>query len=165
MDLILCRHLQEAISMELLYVKCGRYMRLLLIMQQQISDAPPSYRSPSPEEHFTPDTRKPSNTAASFKSEDSVPATTGSAVKDTAASAAAAAPTYEEIKAKLAEAQATIAGYAQEGGLRLRKVAKGETENATVNDIANRVQSSQGVPVQIVAALCFMSFLLAYFFF
>ena len=79
----------------------------------------------------------------------------------------AAVPTYDEIKAKLADAQATIASYAQEGGLRMRKVAKGETDNQTVNDIANKVQQSQGggVPLQIVALLCLLSFLLAYLFF
>lgn len=131
----------------------------------QPSEAPPQYRSPSPEEHFTPDTRRSNNVAPSVKSEDSTTAPAASGIKDTAASVVAAAPTYEEIKAKLAEAQATIAGYAQDGGLRLRKVANGETENATVNEIAHKVQNSQGVPVQIVAALCFLSFLLAYFFF
>ncbi len=75
-------------------------------------------------------------------------------------------PTYEEMKAKLAEAQATIASYSQEAGLRMRKVAKGETSNETVNNLAQQVQqSTQGVPLQIVAALCLISFLLAYLFF
>ena len=70
------------------------------------------------------------------------------------------------MKAKLADAQATIASYAQAGGVRARKVAAGETSNATVNDISNRVQQgAQGVPLQIVAALCLLSFLLAYLFF
>jgi len=72
---------------------------------------------------------------------------------------------YDELKVKLAEAQATIASYAQEGGLRMRKVAKGETSNETVNEIAHRVQTTQGVPLQVVAALCLVSFLLAYLFF
>jgi hypothetical protein len=72
---------------------------------------------------------------------------------------------YEEMKAKLAEAQATIANYAQEGGLRMRKVAAGETSNKTVNDVAHQIQGAQGVPLQIVAALCLVSFLLAYLFF
>jgi len=72
---------------------------------------------------------------------------------------------YDEMKSKLAEAQATIQSYAQEGGLRMRKVAKGETSNQAVNDIANRVQATQGVPLQVVAALCLVSFLLAYLFF
>jgi deoxyribose-phosphate aldolase len=72
---------------------------------------------------------------------------------------------YDELKVKLAEAQATIASYAQEGGMRMRKVAKGETSNETVNQIAHRVQTTQGVPLQVVAALCLVSFLLAYLFF
>jgi hypothetical protein len=72
---------------------------------------------------------------------------------------------YEELKQKLAEAQATIAGYANEGGLRMRKVAKGETSNETVNAVANKVNANQGVPLQIVAALCLISFLLAYLLF
>jgi len=71
---------------------------------------------------------------------------------------------YDEMKAKLAEAQATIASYADEGGLRMRKVAKGETGNKTVDDVAHRVQAA-GVPLHIVAALCLVSFLLAYLFF
>jgi hypothetical protein len=74
-------------------------------------------------------------------------------------------PSYDELKAKLADAQATIASYAQEGGLRMRKVAAGETNNATVNEMAHKMQGSQGVPLQIVAALCLLSFLLAYIFF
>lgn len=72
---------------------------------------------------------------------------------------------YEELKAKYDEAQATISSYAQEGGLRMRKLAKGETSNETVNDIAHRVHETQGVPLQIAAALCLISFLLAYLFF
>jgi len=125
-------------------------------------NAPPSYRSPSPEEHFTPDTRR-SVATPSIKAEDDTSAR--GTVQNTVAAVTAAAPSYDEIKAKLADAQATIASYANEGGLKLRKVAKGETENQTVNDIANRVQQNQGVPLQIVAVLCLLSFLLAYLFF
>lgn len=72
---------------------------------------------------------------------------------------------YEDLKAKYDEAQATISSYASEGGLRMRKVAQGETSNETVNAIAHKVQDAPGVPVQIVAALCLLSFLLAYLFF
>lgn len=82
-----------------------------------------------------------------------------------AAVADAVPMSYEEMKAKLADAQATIANYAQEGGVRMRKVAQGETSNATVNDVAHRVQGNQGVPLPIVAALCLISFLLAFLFF
>jgi len=72
----------------------------------------------------------------------------------------------EELKAELAQARATIASYSQEGGLRLRKVVNGETSNETVNEISTKLQQgAEGVPVQIVAALCLLSFLLAYLFF
>jgi hypothetical protein len=69
------------------------------------------------------------------------------------------------MKAKLAEAQATIASYAQDGGLRMRKAAQGESGNKTVDEVVNRIQEPQGVPLQVVAALCLVSFLLAYLFF
>lgn len=73
---------------------------------------------------------------------------------------------YEELKAKLAEAQAAISAYAQEGGLRMRKVAAGETGNKTVDDVAHQVAAgAQGVSIPITAFLCLISFLLAYFFF
>ncbi|TVY22118.1 Vesicle-associated membrane protein-associated protein [Lachnellula hyalina] len=116
--------------------------------------APPAYsnqRSPSPEQTFTPETTSRRSLAPSIKLEESP----------------APAATYDEIKAKLAEAQATIASYTQEGGVRLRKVANGETSNETVNELAHKMQASasQGVPLQIVAALCLLSFLLAYVFF
>lgn len=144
--------------------------------------APPAYsnRSPSPEEAYTPATRMSTNIVGPVskieeepaankhlgdaKASSTNPATSGALAS--AASAVGASPeTLEALKAKLADAQATIASYAQEGGLRMRKVAAGETTNATVNDMANRVQGPQGVPVQIVAALCLLSFLLAYLFF
>ena len=81
-----------------------------------------------------------------------------------AASSGSTSPSYEELKAKLADAQATIASYAQEGGLRMRKAAKGES-GSKVDEVVNQIQTTQGVPLQIVAILCLVSFLLAYLFF
>jgi hypothetical protein len=69
------------------------------------------------------------------------------------------------LKAKLAEAQATISSYAKEGGLRMRKAAQGESGNKAVDEVVNQIQAAQGVPLQIVAILCLVSFLLAYLFF
>lgn len=129
--------------------------------------APPAYsnRSPSPEETFTPDNRRTSSVVKN-DDESAKSATSNQAGPSIAQQAAAAAPTYEEIKAQLEAAQATLASYAKEGGLRMRKVAKGETDNETVNNIAHQVQAgTQGVPLQIVAALCLISFLLAYLLF
>ncbi|CZT09255.1 hypothetical protein WAI453_005694 [Rhynchosporium graminicola] len=125
-------------------------------------------RSPSPEEAYTPETRR---STIGTKTDTETP-TNRSSASNLAASIPAAVSnatpmSYEEMKAKLAEAQATISSYANEGGLRMRKVAKGETNNETVNNIAHQVQATgnQGVPLQIVAALCLISFLLAFFFF
>ncbi|KAH8772090.1 PapD-like protein [Hyaloscypha finlandica] len=139
--------------------------------------APPAYtsqRSPSPEEAaYTPDTRRSVGGAPAVRLEDE-PSNARSLgeVKSSASNPAmpsnpppAVPLSYDELKVKLAEAQATIASYAQEGGMRMRKVAKGETSNETVNQIAHRVQTTQGVPLQVVAALCLVSFLLAYLFF
>lgn len=75
----------------------------------------------------------------------------------------------EELKAQLAQAQATISSYAsqaQDGGLRMRKSdsTAATTSSAEASNLAT-VQGSQGVPIQIVAALCLLSFLLAYIFF
>ncbi|PVH80676.1 VAMP-associated protein [Cadophora sp. DSE1049] len=131
--------------------------------------APPAYsnqRSPSPEETYTPDARR---STIGTKPDTDTP-TAKSSASNLASSIPAAVTnatpmSYEEMKVKLAEAQATISSYAQEGGVRMRKVAKGETSNETVNNLAHQVQSNQGVPLQIVAALCLISFLLAYLFF
>ncbi|KAF4625109.1 hypothetical protein G7Y89_g13061 [Cudoniella acicularis] len=144
--------------------------------------APPAYtnaRSPSPEETFTPENTRRSIPAsaptvkieeepANIRSFGDAKASAHNPATTSAASAVSSTvPTsVEELKAQLAEAKATIASYAQEGGLRMRKAAVGETSNDTVNHIAQQVQQgSQGVPLQIAAALCLLSFLLAYLFF
>ncbi|CAD6445160.1 d5a8566e-ad84-46f8-a701-972ecfd2eeba [Sclerotinia trifoliorum] len=143
--------------------------------------APPAYRSPSPEEDFTPATNRVvsggSGPSASVSVSDEPvgnrnlgdarsstfdPATNSNAA-DTAPTGIPA--TVEELQAQLAEAKKTIASYAEQGGLRMRKLANGETSNETVNEVATKLQGVDGVPVQIVAALCFFSFLLAYLFF
>lgn len=99
------------------------------------------------------------------------PATNSGTVKEAVTSAAAAVsdavPTsVEELKAQLAQAQATIASYTQDGGLRMRKAVGGTAERtADATTAAVQQVTSEGVPVQIVALLCLLSFLLAYLFF
>lgn len=98
------------------------------------------------------------------------PATSISSVKDSISSAAApitkAVPTsYEDLKAQLTAAQATIASYGQEGGVRMRKAAGTSVDAVAASADSVRQQAAEGVPVQIVAALCLLSFLLAYLFF
>jgi hypothetical protein len=98
------------------------------------------------------------------------PATSTASIKDSVTSSAAAVsnsvPTsYEDLKAQLAQAQATIASYSQEGGLRMRKAAGASADTVAASADSVRQQAAEGVPVQIVAALCLLSFLLAYLFF
>lgn len=80
-----------------------------------------------------------------------------------AAVASTAQMTYDELKAKLSQAETQIASL-KDSGLRQRKVPG--TNEKTVGQVAQQVkQTVEGVPVQIVALLCLLSFLLAYFFF
>ncbi|SPN97517.1 related to (VAMP)-associated protein [Cephalotrichum gorgonifer] len=75
-------------------------------------------------------------------------------------------PTYEELKAKLAASENIIEGLRQE--LQLRK-RKGATENEKSTAPAQQAtvirQEPSGVPVKVVAILCFLTFLLSYIFF
>ncbi|KAF7858557.1 hypothetical protein EAF04_009157 [Stromatinia cepivora] len=146
--------------------------------------APPAYRSPSPEEHFTPATNRvvsgnsgpaPSvsvsdEPAGNRHLGDARSSAFNPATNRESNASAVTAPTgipasVEELQAQLAEAKKTIASYAEQGGLRMRKVANGETSNEAVGEMATKLQGVEGVPVQIVAALCLLSFLLAYLFF
>lgn len=79
----------------------------------------------------------------------------------------AAQLTYEELKAKLSEAQGEIAQL-KDSGLRQRNVkgaSSSEKSSQGQPTQALREQPAAGVSVQIVAILCLLSFLLAYFFF
>lgn len=82
-----------------------------------------------------------------------------------------AVETYEEIKAKLAQAEATIAQLKNDAasGLRQRKAAvTSEADNSKPSqpELAQVTrQGTEGVSVKVVAILCFVSFMLAYFFF
>ncbi len=91
-----------------------------------------------------------------------------------ASSAVNAVPTSgDDLRAQLAQAKATITKMTQqadEQGLRQRKadaVNQDSRERITTGTTGMGVQQqpAEGVPVQIVAALCLLSFLLAYFLF
>jgi len=79
----------------------------------------------------------------------------------------------DDVRAQLAAAKSTIARLTTqvgEQGLRQRKVDavnQDSRERITTGTTGMGVQQqpADGVPVQIVAALCLLSFLLAYFFF
>ena len=83
-----------------------------------------------------------------------------------AAASSAANATYEELKVQLEKAQATIAQLKQDqGGLRQRKGGSSEEKTATAQVAQQVRQGTEGVPVQMTAILCLVSFLLAYLFF
>lgn len=79
----------------------------------------------------------------------------------------------DDLRAQLSEAKATILKLRQQGedqGLRQRTaeaVNQDSRERITTGTTGMGIQRqpADGVPVQIVAALCLLSFLLAYFFF
>ena len=98
-----------------------------------------------------------------------------SAISAAASSVVNAVPTSgEDVRAQLAEARATITKLrqqAEEQVLRQRKndaVLQDSRERITTGTTGMGVlqqPAPTGVPVQIVAALCLLSFLLAYFLF
>jgi dsRNA-specific ribonuclease len=112
------------------------------------------------------DEKPPSYSASSPSPQFGSPAPTEKSVlAESAHSVAAAIPTStEELKAQLAAAQRQIAKLTQDlkdPAVRQRKVAEAQEKVQTV------VQQSQdgGVPLHIAAALCLVSFLIAYLFF
>jgi hypothetical protein len=94
------------------------------------------------------------------------PKTTVSQIKPQIA-VAAQPPTYEELKRKLAAADVTIESLRQELSLRQRRIDTGSEKTAAqVHQLATATRPvSEGVPVKIVAILCFLTFLLSYIFF
>jgi hypothetical protein len=138
---------------------------------------PPAYSSPSEERSVTdapaPNIKRErdddhadfASVGQAASSSRSAPSTAIESVK------AAAAGTKEELQAQLAKAQEKIAQLTQEvqSGLRQRKIpgVPDEKAGAPVGEQLATVmrQGSEGVPIKIVAMLCLVSFLLAYFFF
>lgn len=78
--------------------------------------------------------------------------------------------TYEELKEKLSKAEAQIASLKDQAASGLRQrlpVAKSDNKSAAPAQALAQAQTqgTEGVPIQITAILCLISFLLAYFFF
>lgn len=115
----------------------------------------------------TQDTQKPEPEPVQSTTCSAPAAAAVAAVKSTATD------TYDELKDQLAKAEATIASLKNEAasGLRQRKAAVAKTLDeknvaGQAQDLAQAVrQGTEGVPVQVAAVLCLVSFLLAYFFF
>ncbi|KAL9126292.1 MAG: hypothetical protein Q9217_004641 [Psora testacea] len=169
-----------------LSARFGRRKKCLLA-QHPVEDAPPAYGSGTPsygsphQEAVTPNTRsiptesRPStDTKSVAESLTNAAASASSTMGVAASSVAHTFPTSsEELKAQLAQAKdiiASLTSQVEEQGLRQRKmdaVNQDSRERITTGTTGMGVQQqpADGVPVQIVAALCLLSFLLAYFFF
>ena len=164
------------------------FSQRLIASQHLGNDAPPAYGSPAPSygspapEAVTPSTRS-ANAADSHSFNDSksmtesasnAAASAQSTLGAAASSVVSAVPmSGDDVRTQLAQAKATIARMTQqseEQGLRQRKtdaVNQDSRERITTGTMGMGVQQqpADGVPVQIVAALCLLSFLLAYFLF
>jgi hypothetical protein len=136
-------------------------------------EEPPAYSSPSPQfgspaTHSavtSSDSKAAGVKSAVAENASSAAAATSSTFSSAAAAVSNAVPTsQEELKQQLADAKAQISkltSQLSDPQARQRKVQEASEKMQTV------VQQSgeTGVPVQIVAGLCLLSFLLAYFFF
>lgn len=76
-------------------------------------------------------------------------------------------PPKEELKRELSNTQANVGALREQEGLRQRKGISAAEDIPSVPEVAAaiRPQGTEGVPIQVVAILCLVSFLLAYFFF
>ncbi|KAI4223959.1 MAG: hypothetical protein L6R36_005032 [Xanthoria steineri] len=144
-------------------------------------EAPPAYGSPAPSFGSPgPEAVTPMNRSTDTKSQIDSSGTHSTVPHNQSRASAAvsniaqAVPTSgEDLRAQLADAKATISRLTQqakEQGLRQRKadaVNQDSRERITTGTTGMGVQQqpADGVPVQLVAALCLLSFLLAYFFF
>ena len=138
-------------------------------------DQPPSYSSPSPQA-VTPQ-RSAVGPTSTFDEKPEGAKSRGDAVNSAhnpaqssgvAAAVASAIPTsQDDVRRQLEDAKATIARLQEQAtsGLRQRNVAGSGEKSTSQNGLATKAGSSGGVSVQIVALLCLLCFLIAYFFF
>ncbi|KAI1421095.1 putative integral ER membrane protein Scs2 [Xylaria sp. FL1777] len=122
--------------------------------------APPAYSSPSAgrsEPKLSAEEESHPQEKASFAAPVAVATTKNSE------------PTFEEVKEQLLQAEKLIAQLKKDdSGLRQRKIAgiAEDKPSAKPSELAQAARAgTEGVPVQIAAILCLLSFLLAYAFF
>ncbi|PNY27539.1 Uncharacterized protein TCAP_02530 [Tolypocladium capitatum] len=135
-------------------------------------EASRTYSSPRPNAESTPLSAPPPYTSDDAKDDDDDYKSDRpkSAVSQAATSVATAVPetaqvAYEELKAKLAQAETQIANL-KDSGLRQRNVPAATAEvRKPGGQVAQAVKQPEGVSVKTVAILCLLSFLLAYLFF
>jgi hypothetical protein len=137
-------------------------------------DQPPSYSSPSPQA-VTP--QRSAGPVSTFDEKPEGAKSRGDAVNSAhnpaqssgiAAAVSSAIPTsQDDVRRQLEDAKATIARLQEQAtsGLRQRNVAGSGEKSTAQSGLATKAGSTGGVSVQIVALLCLLCFLIAYFFF
>ena len=156
------------------------YMAILILCAKadsffkHLDDEPPAY--PSPGANF--ETPAPKKTSAdqgspipppefSEKPKAESPSTTEPAAFAAIKAVVSNAPSSDDLKAQLADATAQIQRLKDrlaDQGLRQRKTG-GEAKAAPATMQQTHAQGESGVSLQMVAGLCLLSFLIAYFFF
>lgn len=148
---------------------------MLTLMQVEATpDAPPpAYSSPSENNTMTSSKAAPQPDAATKREpeSDSPDASTlAQSAIDTVKSTAGAA--YEGLKDQAANVEAKVSSLTSDttSGLRQRKVGAADPAETGKAPPAGELartprQGTEGVPIQIVAVLCLLSFLLGYLFF
>lgn len=136
-------------------------------------EEPPAYSSPSPQfgspaAHSAVTSAEPKGAGMRSMGDTNASSSTAAASSSIGSAATAISnsvpKSQEELKQQLADAKAQIAKLTSQLGdpqLRQRKVQEASEKMQTVVQQTGET----GVPVQIVAGLCLLSFLLAYFFF
>ncbi|KAH8673006.1 PapD-like protein [Ilyonectria robusta] len=134
-------------------------------------EVPRAFSSPGATDETSPSTAPPpyptEDTPVQDEEPEEKPEAKSTISQATTAVTSAAEATVDALKAELAQAEAQIAAL-KETGLRQRNVksASVDDEKRAVAKVNQAVkQTVEGVPVQIAALLCLISFLLAYFFF
>lgn len=130
-----------------------------LQVEQTPETAPPAYSYSSPDERRPTSSNADAMSDAKDEPDAASPVATFPLVSND--------PPREELKRELSDAQANIGALREQEGLRQRKgiSAAEDVPSGTEVAAATRPQGTEGVPIQVVAILCLVSFLLAYFFF
>ena len=143
---------------------------------QIVDEEPPAYNSPGgtfeTPAHGKKTTEQTSpvpapNFSEKPKTETPQPSEPTSAFSNAKAAVTSTLPSSDDLKAQLAEANAQIQRLKDrlaDQGLRQRKTG-GDAKAAPATMQQSHAQIESGVPVQMVAGLCLLSFLIAYFFF
>ncbi|KAK5163718.1 phosphatidylinositol-binding protein scs2 [Saxophila tyrrhenica] len=133
-------------------------------------DEPPAYSSPSPAA-VTPQRSAQDTKEGGTMMGSTIMGGASGAAGGAGSSFASAVPTsQDELKQQLSEAQAQIAKLREQAAEGLRQRKPQEAAEKAMSSMPQSVQNASaqapgGVSVQIVAVLCLLCFLIAYFFF